>query len=177
VLWPYTGKFFVVLQYHCWKCGEVFCTRCIDKHTPLPGHLSQRAVPVCRPCYRDIRHSGSIESPWEMNTVTRLSQPYIQSAVLAGKYTALIPPPHCYLFCYFTWHYKSGIFPWSLSVAFSYVLKKYCIRERYSVPLFHFTTELDTDAVLLSFKYWVIYADTFAFPIILITVWFVSIQR
>ncbi|XP_021924449.1 myotubularin-related protein 8 isoform X2 [Zootermopsis nevadensis] len=50
-------------KYHCWKCGEVFCTRCIDKHTPLPGHLSQRAVPVCRPCYRDIRHSGSIESP------------------------------------------------------------------------------------------------------------------
>lgn len=50
-------------KYHCWKCGEVFCTRCIDKHTSLPGHLSQRAVPVCRPCFREIRHSGSIESP------------------------------------------------------------------------------------------------------------------
>ncbi|PSN42829.1 Myotubularin-related protein 8 [Blattella germanica] len=50
-------------KYHCWKCGEVFCTRCIDKHTSLPGHLSQRAVPVCRPCYREIRHSGSVESP------------------------------------------------------------------------------------------------------------------
>lgn len=50
-------------KYHCWKCGEVFCTRCIDKHTALPGHLSQRAVPVCKPCYREIRRSSSIESP------------------------------------------------------------------------------------------------------------------
>jgi hypothetical protein len=44
-------------------------------------------VPVCRPCYRDIRHSGSIESPWEMHVITGLSQPYIQSSVLVGKYT------------------------------------------------------------------------------------------
>ncbi|XP_066999702.1 myotubularin-related protein 8 isoform X3 [Anabrus simplex] len=50
-------------KYHCWKCGEVFCTRCIDKHTPLPGHMSQRAVPVCKPCYREIRRSSSVESP------------------------------------------------------------------------------------------------------------------
>ncbi|KAK7874473.1 hypothetical protein R5R35_001561 [Gryllus longicercus] len=50
-------------KYHCWKCGEVFCTRCIDKHTALPGHHSQRAVPVCKPCYREIRRSSSIESP------------------------------------------------------------------------------------------------------------------
>lgn len=50
-------------KYHCWKCGDVFCTRCIDKHIPLPGHLSQRAVPVCRPCYNLITKSSSTESP------------------------------------------------------------------------------------------------------------------
>ncbi|KAF4523092.1 hypothetical protein B566_EDAN003104 [Ephemera danica] len=50
-------------KYHCWRCGEVFCTRCIDKHTALPGHFSQRAVPVCRPCYREVTRSNSVESP------------------------------------------------------------------------------------------------------------------
>lgn len=42
-------------KYHCWKCGEVFCIRCIDKQTQLPGHESQRPVPVCRPCYRELK--------------------------------------------------------------------------------------------------------------------------
>ncbi|CAH1777080.1 unnamed protein product [Owenia fusiformis] len=46
-------------KYHCWKCGNVFCTRCIDRHIPLPGHYSQRPVPVCRPCYKEIKHSPS----------------------------------------------------------------------------------------------------------------------
>lgn len=50
-------------KYHCWKCGDVFCTRCIDKHTSLPGHLSGRAVPVCRPCYKEVRRSASIDTP------------------------------------------------------------------------------------------------------------------
>lgn len=49
-------------KYHCWKCGDVFCMRCIDKHTKLPGHLSHKSVPVCRPCYEKI-NGGSIESP------------------------------------------------------------------------------------------------------------------
>ncbi|XP_063232371.1 myotubularin-related protein 6 isoform X3 [Bacillus rossius redtenbacheri] len=46
-------------KYHCWRCGEVFCLRCIDKHVALPGHLSQRAVPVCRRCFRLLRRSPS----------------------------------------------------------------------------------------------------------------------
>ncbi|XP_049938411.1 myotubularin-related protein 6 isoform X1 [Schistocerca serialis cubense] len=50
-------------KYHCWRCGDVYCTRCIDKHTSLPGHMSQRAVPVCKPCYRLLRRSSSVESP------------------------------------------------------------------------------------------------------------------
>uniref|UniRef100_T1JK61 FYVE-type domain-containing protein n=1 Tax=Strigamia maritima TaxID=126957 RepID=T1JK61_STRMM len=50
-------------KYNCWKCGNVFCTRCIDKHTSLPGHLSRRSVPVCRPCYKDICRSLSVDSP------------------------------------------------------------------------------------------------------------------
>ncbi|XP_053399742.1 myotubularin-related protein 8-like isoform X2 [Mercenaria mercenaria] len=48
-------------KFHCWKCGEVFCTRCIARNIPLPGHDSQRPVPVCKPCYRHIRHSPSME--------------------------------------------------------------------------------------------------------------------
>ncbi|XP_011313448.1 myotubularin-related protein 6 isoform X1 [Fopius arisanus] len=38
---------------HCWSCGHVFCTRCMpdkDTFTSLPGHSSQRAVPVCERC-------------------------------------------------------------------------------------------------------------------------------
>ncbi|XP_014670869.1 PREDICTED: myotubularin-related protein 6-like [Priapulus caudatus] len=46
-------------KYHCWRCGEVFCTRCIGKHTPLPGHYSQRPVPVCRSCYKHIKSVAS----------------------------------------------------------------------------------------------------------------------
>ncbi|CAG0918631.1 unnamed protein product [Notodromas monacha] len=52
------------MRYHCWSCGEVFCTRCINKHVALPGLSSQRAVPVCRPCYRKLRPSAtSAETP------------------------------------------------------------------------------------------------------------------
>ncbi|XP_072170824.1 phosphatidylinositol-3,5-bisphosphate 3-phosphatase MTMR8-like [Diadema setosum] len=43
------------MKYHCWKCGDVFCIRCIDKQTQLPGHESQRPVPVCRPCYKELK--------------------------------------------------------------------------------------------------------------------------
>jgi len=50
-------------KYHCWRCGEVFCTRCIDKLTSLPGHLSKRPVPVCRPCYKEVRRSLSVDYP------------------------------------------------------------------------------------------------------------------
>ncbi|XP_066971474.1 myotubularin-related protein 6 isoform X3 [Macrobrachium rosenbergii] len=50
-------------KYHCWRCGEVFCTRCIDKKASLPGHLSQQPVPVCRPCYKDVTRSISVDTP------------------------------------------------------------------------------------------------------------------
>ncbi|XP_039294729.1 myotubularin-related protein 6 isoform X1 [Nilaparvata lugens] len=50
-------------KYHCWKCGDVFCSRCIDRHTALPGHLSQRAVPVCRPCHRLLTVAGDSGMP------------------------------------------------------------------------------------------------------------------
>ncbi|WAQ97999.1 MTMR6-like protein, partial [Mya arenaria] len=49
------------VAFHCWRCGEVFCTRCIVRHVPLPGHDSHRPVPVCKPCYRLVRHSPSME--------------------------------------------------------------------------------------------------------------------
>ena len=56
-------------KFHCWKCGKVFCTRCLAKNIPLPGHYSRRPVPVCRPCYKEIRHSPSMEfSPPINNT-------------------------------------------------------------------------------------------------------------
>ncbi|KAG7165960.1 Myotubularin-related protein 8-like [Homarus americanus] len=50
-------------KHHCWRCGEVFCTRCIDKKAALPGHLSQQPVPVCRPCYKDVTRSISVDTP------------------------------------------------------------------------------------------------------------------
>lgn len=37
---------------HCWRCGEIFCNRCIDKSIPLPGHHSKKLVPVCRTCFK-----------------------------------------------------------------------------------------------------------------------------
>lgn len=43
-------------KHHCWSCGDVLCTRCIDSHNVLTGHLSQRAVPVCKSC---SQNSGS----------------------------------------------------------------------------------------------------------------------
>ncbi|CAA9997503.1 unnamed protein product [Nesidiocoris tenuis] len=49
-------------KHHCWQCGDVFCTRCIDKHVALPGHLSQCSLPVCEPCYQKITGTASTES-------------------------------------------------------------------------------------------------------------------
>ncbi|XP_071787047.1 phosphatidylinositol-3,5-bisphosphate 3-phosphatase MTMR8-like [Asterias amurensis] len=50
-------------KYHCWKCGEVFCIRCIDKQTFLPGHFYERPVAVCRPCYRELKLGSSDPAP------------------------------------------------------------------------------------------------------------------
>uniref|UniRef100_A0A0A9W4V3 phosphatidylinositol-3,5-bisphosphate 3-phosphatase n=1 Tax=Lygus hesperus TaxID=30085 RepID=A0A0A9W4V3_LYGHE len=49
-------------KYHCWQCGDVFCTRCIDNHITLPGHISQCSVPVCEQCYRKIKGTISLDS-------------------------------------------------------------------------------------------------------------------
>lgn len=46
-------------KYHCWRCGVVFCIRCIDKQTTLPGHDSQRPVPVCKDCYKSLKAGSS----------------------------------------------------------------------------------------------------------------------
>lgn len=45
----------VTKKNHCWKCGEVFCSRCIDKSAALAGHNSGNMVPVCRNCFREVQ--------------------------------------------------------------------------------------------------------------------------
>ncbi|SPP74768.1 myotubularin-related protein 6 isoform X2 [Drosophila guanche] len=40
---------------HCWRCGDIFCERCIDKNVSLPGHDSGKPVPVCRGCFRQMQ--------------------------------------------------------------------------------------------------------------------------
>ncbi|XP_014668827.1 PREDICTED: lateral signaling target protein 2 homolog [Priapulus caudatus] len=42
-------------KYHCWRCGRIYCSRCIDKRLHLLGHFSNRAVPVCRNCYKQAQ--------------------------------------------------------------------------------------------------------------------------
>ncbi|CAG0880613.1 unnamed protein product [Cyprideis torosa] len=52
------------VKYNCWKCGQIFCVRCIDKYVALPALQSSRSAPVCRPCYRELRPSStSVDSP------------------------------------------------------------------------------------------------------------------
>lgn len=55
--------FFARFQSHCWKCGDVFCTRCIDKMISLPGLSLKRPVPVCRQCYAAVTRYNSLDSP------------------------------------------------------------------------------------------------------------------
>uniref|UniRef100_A0A224X8Q9 phosphatidylinositol-3,5-bisphosphate 3-phosphatase n=1 Tax=Panstrongylus lignarius TaxID=156445 RepID=A0A224X8Q9_9HEMI len=50
-------------KYHCWECGEVLCTRCIDKNIKLPGHLYLGVVPVCQPCHNRITRTSSVDVP------------------------------------------------------------------------------------------------------------------
>lgn len=49
-------------KYHCRKCGDVFCIRCINKQLVLPGHLSQKLVPVCEKCFKLVQ---GLDSPSE----------------------------------------------------------------------------------------------------------------
>lgn len=37
---------------HCYRCGDIFCNRCIDKSLALPGHQSGQPVSVCRQCFK-----------------------------------------------------------------------------------------------------------------------------
>ena len=48
---------FLSRKYNCWNCGKVFCIRCVDKQSVIPGHYSENQVRVCKPCYRTIRRS------------------------------------------------------------------------------------------------------------------------
>ncbi|CAL8081785.1 unnamed protein product [Orchesella dallaii] len=54
---------FATRKSHCWRCGEIYCSRCLDQWVTLPGHMSQKQSPVCRQCYRVIVKSNSLESP------------------------------------------------------------------------------------------------------------------
>ncbi|XP_065077217.1 myotubularin-related protein 8 isoform X2 [Ochlerotatus camptorhynchus] len=42
----------ITRKNHCWRCGGVYCSRCIDKSLALAGHDSGNVVPVCKNCYR-----------------------------------------------------------------------------------------------------------------------------
>ncbi|XP_005111133.2 myotubularin-related protein 6 [Aplysia californica] len=54
---------YYVKKFHCWKCGEVFCVRCIARNISLPGHYHRKPVPVCKPCYKEVKRSPSVEFP------------------------------------------------------------------------------------------------------------------
>ena len=49
---------------HCHRCGQMYCVRCIVHRQPIPGHFSQRPVPLCNAChdswYRWINDDKSI---------------------------------------------------------------------------------------------------------------------
>ncbi|XP_046747737.1 myotubularin-related protein 6 isoform X1 [Diprion similis] len=49
-------------KYHCWSCGNIFCTRCMGRHGTLAGQLSQRAVPVCKSCSQNPSSSSPTNS-------------------------------------------------------------------------------------------------------------------
>ncbi|CAF0878280.1 unnamed protein product [Adineta ricciae] len=46
-------------KYNCWRCGENFCTRCIERSIHLPGLYSNSLAPVCKTCARSIKSSPS----------------------------------------------------------------------------------------------------------------------
>lgn len=44
-------------KHHCWCCGSVYCTRCIDLCVRLPGHDSSRPSPVCKSCCEWLKNT------------------------------------------------------------------------------------------------------------------------
>lgn len=96
----------LLLQYHCWKCGGVYCSRCIEKHTPLAGHYSQKPVPVCKGCYKTLQTSQSVVS----------LQRYAEQRVMAedttpttetpdSEWTEIVPSP-VFFFYWYRWENK-----------------------------------------------------------------------
>ena len=68
VQWAKIGDYLKSLQSHCWRCGEIYCGRCLDKSATLPGHISQKQSPVCRRCYQSLGKTPSAESPeWKLD--------------------------------------------------------------------------------------------------------------
>ncbi|CAF1610320.1 unnamed protein product [Adineta ricciae] len=58
-------------KHVCWRCGENFCSRCIEHGVRLPGLYSNSAAPVCKTCTRSIKSSLSmIECSKNLSTVT-----------------------------------------------------------------------------------------------------------
>jgi hypothetical protein len=47
-----------VAKTHCRCCGRVFCQRCVLRKSKLPGHLSQKPVPVCNACHAKLAATG-----------------------------------------------------------------------------------------------------------------------
>lgn len=50
---------FFSIQSNCWRCGEVYCVRCINHTIELPGHDSNKTAPVCRNCFRVVQQNNS----------------------------------------------------------------------------------------------------------------------
>ncbi|CAM4750036.1 unnamed protein product [Rotaria magnacalcarata] len=46
-------------KYNCWRCGENFCARCIERGIYLPGLYSNSLAPVCKTCACSIKSSPS----------------------------------------------------------------------------------------------------------------------
>ncbi|CAF1282534.1 unnamed protein product, partial [Didymodactylos carnosus] len=46
-------------KYNCWRCGEIYCPRCIQLNHPLPGLYSNRHAPVCKTCAKSMKSSPS----------------------------------------------------------------------------------------------------------------------
>ena len=42
------------LGINCHRCGNMRCQRCVSIRRSLPGHYSQRNVPICNKCHQDM---------------------------------------------------------------------------------------------------------------------------
>ncbi|CAD5119202.1 DgyrCDS7837 [Dimorphilus gyrociliatus] len=51
---------------HCWRCGSLFCERCIGRAHSLPGHIRPIAVPVCKTCSRQLGQAKTLSESSSM---------------------------------------------------------------------------------------------------------------